>query len=262
MMASDDTVIVIDVGNSSVRLGVFALPHAFPVPWPDDQLQLPAKQLAFDQLDTWLPGDIRRCYVASVYRDADQRLQDWLRENRREMRVTLLRPLDFPIKVDFPAAELVGADRLAAATAANALRNPQRPAIVVDSGTAITVDAVDRDGRFAGGAIAPGWRMSAEALHRVADLLPLVEPVENAAPPPAIGKNTAAAIRSGLFWGAIGTVRELVRQLETALGDKCDVLITGGGSQMLVAHLGGMNAKSYPDLVLSGIAIAGRGLTR
>jgi type III pantothenate kinase len=262
MHASDDKVIAIDVGNTSLRCGAFAAPSALPVPLPDDTLQLAARELDFNRLDAWLPTGVCHCYVASVFRAADKHLCEWLRENRCEMRVTLLRPKDFPIEVDVKISDLVGSDRLAAATAAQALRNLGQPVIVVDSGTAITVDAVDRDGRFVGGAIAPGWRMSAEALHRVTDLLPLVKPIEDTLPPPAIGDDTDAAIRSGLFWGSIGMVRELIGRLQTELAADCDVLITGGGAQMLSEHLGGENVKSLPDLVLSGIVIAGRELSR
>ena len=257
MKVDDDKVLAIDVGNTSLRCGVFAAPAALPVPLPNDVLQIATREIDFDRLDAWLPTAAGHCYVASVFRAADKELREWLRQHRAEMQVTLLRPEDFPIEVVVRMSQLVGADRLAAATAAKALRNPARPVIVVDSGTAITVDAVDRAGRFVGGAIAPGWRMSAAALHRVTDLLPLVEPVEDALPPPAIGDSTEAAIRSGLFWGSIGTVRELIIRLQTELEAECEVLITGGGAQMLAEQLGGKNVKSYPDLVLSGIVIAG-----
>ncbi len=262
MYASDDKVIAIDVGNTSLRCGAFASPAALPVPRPDDTLQVAAHELDFDRLNAWLPTGVYHCYVASVFRAADKHLREWLRENRCEMQVTLLRSKDFPIEVDVKLSDFVGADRVAAATAAKALRNPDQPIIIVDSGTAITVDAVDRNGRFVGGAIAPGWHMSADALHRVTDLLPLVEPVEDAVPPPAIGDDTDAAIRSGLFWGSIGTVRELIGRFQTELVGDCEVLITGGGAQMLSEFLCGENVKPYPDLVLSGIVIAGRELSR
>jgi type III pantothenate kinase len=181
-------------------------------------------------------------------------LCDWLRENRPALAIAAIPSENFPIAVLADNVQRIGADRLAAAVAANALRNPNQAAIIVDSGTAITVDAVDRQGRFLGGAIAPGWRMGAEALHRVADLLPLIEPVERR--PPAVGKNTEAAIRSGLYWGAVGVVRELVARLQQEMNEQCDVFVTGGGASMLTEHLD--RAVVHRDLVLAGVVLAGR----
>ena len=57
-------VVVVDVGNSSLRLGIFASLEAMPAPLPNERLQLSASDLAFDRLDTWLPSDVRHCYVA------------------------------------------------------------------------------------------------------------------------------------------------------------------------------------------------------
>ena len=93
------------------------------------------------------------------------------------------------------------------------MRPPGRPAVVIDVGTAITVDLVSAEGAFLGGAILPGIAMSARALHEFTDLLPLVDMSELAAPPPALGDSTEAAMRSGLFWGAVGAVRQLIEQL-------------------------------------------------
>ncbi len=95
-------------------------------------------------------------------------------------------------------------------------------------GTAITVDLVSADGAFLGGAILPGIAMSARALHEFTDLLPLVDLAELAAPPPALGTETEAALRAGLFWGAVGGVRELMGQL--AGPERPQVILTGGAS--------------------------------
>ncbi len=97
---------------------------------------------------------------------------------------------------------MVGIDRLVDAVAVNRLRDAGRPAVVVDVGSAITVDLVSRDGAFLGGAILPGIAMSARAIHEFTDLLPLVEMSELIAPPPVLGTATAPAMESGLFWGA------------------------------------------------------------
>ena len=127
------------------------------------------------------------------------------------------RDLRMEIRVDEPAR--VGIDRLLAAVAANRLRTPDRAAIVVDLGTAITVDLVEADGAFAGGAILPGIGMAGRALADQTDALPHVMLAHSVAPPSPLGKSTKAAIEAGLYWGAVGAVGELVSQLTAALAN-------------------------------------------
>ena len=102
-------------------------------------------------------------------------------------------------RVDEP--DKVGLDRLANALAADRLRAAERGAIVVDLGSAITVDVVSPDGAFLGGAILPGIAMSARALHEFTDLLPLEPMSELAQPPAAVGKDDVGLSASGALLG-------------------------------------------------------------
>jgi type III pantothenate kinase len=77
--------------------------------------------------------------------------------------------------------------------------------------------------------------MSARALHEFTDLLPLIEPGELSAPPPAVGTATDTAMRSGLFWGAVGAVRELVARLGAEAGGRPQVFLTGGAGPAVAA---------------------------
>jgi type III pantothenate kinase len=187
---------------------------------------------------------------------------------------------DLPLRVAVPRPDMVGVDRLLDAVAANRLRDASRPAVVVDVGTAITVDAVSADGVFLGGAILPGIGMSARALHEFTDLLPLID-VEQASSllgessrvrathqpqpmavrcthptslPPAVGRDTEAAMRSGLFWGAVGAIRELVARVADDAGSQPQVFLTGGAGPA-VADLLGPDAHHVPHLTLAGIAL-------
>jgi type III pantothenate kinase len=162
---------------------------------------------------------------------------------------------DLPITVGLEHPERVGIDRLAAAVAVNRLRPSDRPAIVVDTGTAITVDFVSVDGVFRGGAIMPGIDMSARALHEFTDLLPLVPLNELSATPPALGISTVTAIRSGLYWGALGAIRVLIEQLSAGQSPPPALFLTGGAAAHFVAELG-PEACYEPHLVLSGVALA------
>ena len=134
-----------------------------------------------------------------------------------------------------------------------------RAAIVVDLGSAITVDVVSPDGAFLGGAILPGIAMSARALHEFTDLLPLEPMSELAQPPAALGKTTSACLQAGLYWGAIGGVRELIARLGTELA-KPQLFVTGGAGAAAAGLLTGPGespATLVPHLTLAGIALAG-----
>jgi type III pantothenate kinase len=163
------------------------------------------------------------------------------------------------IEVDSP--ERVGVDRLMAAVAAERLRGSDRAAVVVDLGTAITVDLVTPAGAFAGGAILPGLAMSAQALEEQTDALPHV-PLDHWQRPPApLGKSTVPAIEAGLFWGTVGAVRELIGQLSAGCESSPDVFLTGGHAPLVATALANSvswTVRHVPHLVLAGIAIVGR----
>ena len=128
---------------------------------------------------------------------------------------------------------------------------------MVDVGSAITVNLVSAEGAFLGGAILPGIGMSARALHAFTDLLPLVDASELAAPPPPLGTATVPAMRSGLFWGAVGAIRELIPRLSGQAANQVEVFLTGGAAPA-VAELLSDAARYVPHLTLAGIALAAK----
>jgi type III pantothenate kinase len=97
--------------------------------------------------------------------------------------------------------------------------------IVVDFGTATTFDVVDHDGAYVGGVIAPGVNLSLEALHMAAAALPHVD---ISRPIRAIGTNTVACMQSGVYWGYIGLVEGIVRQVRQEREAPMKVIATGG----------------------------------
>jgi len=197
-------------------------------------------------------------WIGSVHRSAATRLVDRVRSGRPDDTIRLLAAGDLSLRVAVERPDMVGIDRLLDAVAANQLRRPGHAAVVVDVGSAITVDLVSEEGTFCGGSILPGIAMSARALHTFTDLLPLIEMAELAVPPPALGTSTVAAMRSGLFWGAVGSIRQLVAELTGGRPDRTDVFLTGGAGPA-VAELLGPSARHVPHLTLSGIALAARG---
>jgi type III pantothenate kinase len=99
--------------------------------------------------------------------------------------------------------------------------------------------------------------MSAQALHQCTQQLPLVDVSQLAAFPPALGDSTIAAMRAGLAWGLLGSVRQLIEQL--AGQSQAEVIVTGGGGRALAELLPG-SARYVPHLTLSGIALAAEGM--
>lgn len=144
----------------------------------------------------------------------------------------------------------VGADRLANAFVA--WKTYGADTIIVDFGTALTLDVVTEDGEYLGGVIAPGVDMAAAALHEKAALLPAVEiePVES-----VLGKDTVSAIRSGLTRGYAAMITGLVAKLkeEQGLAQGTRIILTGGHSDIFQNLLPHLAVVVDPDLTLKGL---------
>ena len=254
------SLIAVDIGNARIKLGLFIGDCAEGLPEPERTLPLQGNAPELDEIGTWLGAEAAgpcTWQIASVNRPSATRLIDWIEQHRSGDRITLLASGDLPLEVRLERPDMVGIDRLVDAVAVNRLRPAGCPAVIVDVGTAITVDFVSSDGAFLGGAILPGIAMGARALHEFTDLLPLVDLSELTSPPSALGKATVPAMESGLFWGAVGAIRQLVEQLPKAANDcvwRPQVFLTGGAGQS-VAELLGADVRYVPNLTLAGIAL-------
>jgi type III pantothenate kinase len=143
----------------------------------------------------------------------------------------------------------VGADRIAASVAAH--EKYGGPAIIVDFGTATTFDAVSAKGEYLGGAIAPGIQIAAEALYLRTAKLPRIEIAKSKK---AIGRTTVASMQSGLYFGYIGLVANIVKAIEKELGGECVVVGTGGLSSLICSEIDVFSHQA-PFLVLEGLRI-------
>ncbi len=151
------------------------------------------------------------------------------------------------LKVDEPSE--VGADRMVNAVAA--FHRFGGPLLVLDLGTATTIDAVDSDGAYLGGAIAPGMEVAAEALASRAAKLPRVPLVP---PDRFIGKNTAECMRIGIFHGYVGLIEGLVARMAAELPRRPTLVATGGLASRVAAALG-CDLEVDPDLSLLGMRL-------
>jgi type III pantothenate kinase len=182
--------------------------------------------------------------------------------------LTVVAASHIPISTALVRPDQTGPDRLVAAWAA--LSAHGTPCIVVDLGTATTVDAVDADGFFLGGAILPGLALAASALAEGTARLPRIE-VE--LPASAVGTDTASAIRSGVVIGHVGAVRELTTRMRQRVGrgdgrepgPTTHVVVTGGHSRAAWAAAAWLEVAGPalpaiadvldPDLVLRGLGL-------
>jgi len=143
----------------------------------------------------------------------------------------------------------VGADRIVNAIAA--FEKYGGPVVIVDFGTATTFCAVDKAGDYLGGAIAPGIGISTEALFQRAAKLPRIE---LAKPKTVICRNTVSSMQSGIIFGFVGQVDEIVRRMQAELGGSAAVVATGGLAN-LIAQESVTIQHVEPFLTLEGLKI-------
>lgn len=192
-------------------------------------------------------ADLDAAIIATVVPDALFDLRQFCRKYLKCEPLVVKDPsldLGVTINVDRPAG--VGADRLVNAIAAHE-RYPGA-LIIVDFGTATTFDVVSASGSYEGGVIAPGANLSAEALHRAAAMLPRVMLARTQT---VIGKDTVPAMQSGLYWGYIGLIENIVARIKEEYGQPMTVIATGGLAGLfrqtpVIEHVD-------PDLTIRGL---------
>jgi type III pantothenate kinase len=249
-------VVAVDIGNSRVKLGLFESGSKQTLPEPTKILDIGPGPEELPRITDWLTDhDVTRpnWWIGSVQREVSGRLVAWL-QGQSVARITMIASSDLPLDVSMPKPDRVGIDRLLDAVAVNRLRAANEPGIIVNLGTAIKVDVVNEQGAFIGGAIMPGIATSARAMHEFTDLLPLVEMGRLDEPPAPLGRDTVGAMKAGLYWGAVGGVRELIERLSRSFQSRPRIYLSGGAAPS-VAPLLGDNVQYVPHLTLAGIAL-------
>jgi type III pantothenate kinase len=251
-------IIAIDVGNTKIALGVIEggdVTSAQRVPTRGIDSAAEAER-ALDELLAYngaTLGHVSEIWLVSVVPVVTEAITEVCA--RRSIALTVASAANVPMATRVRSPAEVGTDRLIGAFAAALLYGA--PAIVVDLGTATTLDVVAPDGAFVGGAIAPGLGLGLEALAEHTARLPRV-PLE--VPDQAIGQDTVSAIQSGAVLGYFGLVKELVRRITAELGTKPKVVVTGGLSALPWTRDIPGAAAVDPLLTLRGLALLKREL--
>jgi type III pantothenate kinase len=249
-----DLLLAIDAGNTNTVFGVYrgeTLVESFRL---STDVERTADEYGATLITLLLraglaPEEVRDVVVSSVVPPLNPTLLR-LSERFFGRRPLLVEPgvkSGMPIRYDHPAE--VGADRIVNAVAARHLFGA--PVVVVDFGTATTFDVVNAKGEYAGGIIAPGILISAEALFAHASRLYRVDIKR---PAQLVGKNTAAAMQAGIYFGYVGLVDGILERLMAETPGLAEVVATGGQAELIASgskHI----RRVEPQLTLIGLRL-------
>jgi type III pantothenate kinase len=258
--------LVADVGNSRVKWGRCQDGRVV------ETVSLPADPASWQmQLERWNISSPQAWALSGVHPYNRDLLAKWLEERCDQVEVIRTwQQLRLRVLLEQPGE--VGIDRLLNAVAV--LRGEGRgardesigstrpsplpphpctvPAIIIDAGSAVTVDWLDESGAFCGGAIFPGLRLMAQALHDHTALLPLVSIDKSR--PPVPGLSTIAAIEAGVFWATVGGIKASIDEL-SARSSLVPQRFLAGGDAPLLADCLGPGIQHRPNLTLEGIRL-------
>jgi type III pantothenate kinase len=239
--------VVVDVGNTRIKWGRCAQDSVTcmaSLSSEPDEWESKIKEWGLIEPGTWA--------VASVQPQRSDALVTWLR--RRGNTVWVVdSAAQLPLNAWVPNPQRVGIDRLLNAVAA--VRHPQRrriPAIVIDAGSAVTVDWVGAEGNFAGGAIFPGLRLMAQALHDYTALLPVVE--FETSPSYLPGRTTQQAMQAGIYYAVTGGINRLIGKLAERSANQVQIFLTGGDAVLLKPEID-PRAEYWPLMTLEGLRL-------
>jgi type III pantothenate kinase len=255
-----EMLLAIDVGNSNVTLGLFRAGAILGVRRAGTEPAATADQFELTlagllQLDGVTFGDLDAISLASVVPAVTEAIEAIA--DRRDLRLIAASAGTVPVAARVDRPDEVGADRLVNVLAAARLYGT--PAIVMDLGTATTLECVAPDGAYVGGAIAPGLEVGVEALAARTAKLPRVE---LRTPERAIGRNTVAAMQAGTIFGYQALATGLLERIRSELADQSGV----AGDAIHTILTGGLSAAPWasgirgvdtidPELTLKGLAI-------
>jgi type III pantothenate kinase len=236
--------IVVDVGNTRIKWGLCSTDQV----WSTAALPPEDADAWHDQWRDWKLDPAQEWIVSGVHPARIETLVAWLKE-RSDSVVVLASYRELPVKVEVEVPDKVGLDRLFNVVAVNRRRQENVAAILVDAGSAVTVDYVDGAGVFRGGAIFPGFGMMARALHQYTALLPPVTLDETVLPP---GTSTTHAIQAGVLHAVLGGIERLIHEYQHRFPVAFEVFLTGGDAKPLATRLH-RPVCVWPEMTLDGI---------
>jgi type III pantothenate kinase len=246
--------LTIDVGNTNINIGVFdgsKLKATWKVAtgvhrMPDEYASLLLNLFDRQSIDASQITDAILCSVVPTLVGV---FEEVCRRYLKVLPLVVESGVKTGVRICLDNPREVGADRVVNAVAAHQLYGGT--VIVIDLGTATTFDAVSEDGDYLGGAIAPGIAIATEALFTRTAALPRVELTH---PKRAVGRNTVAAMQSGIVFGYAGLIEGIVARIQQEMGGKAKVVATGGYAELLARETPVIEVVN-PDLTLVGLRL-------
>ncbi len=252
-------IIAVDIGNSTISVALFSnsqedkkatfdgfdeskLKKYFKAIWQ----KLPVAKLSTEKKREGV------IVVSSVKPQWTTKLKTLIKKNLDEKIMVIGEDVPLPISVWTDEPDKVGTDRIMAAFACYSV--VEQAVAIIDCGTALTIDLVDDNGVFQGGVICPGFAVAAKALSENTALLPKIKISK---PADAIGKNTADAINAGLYYGAIGTIQEVVTRFSEKINKWPQTIMTGAAAAIIKDDCDFID-NLVTDLVTKGVALTYR----
>ena len=233
--------LILDIGNTNTKIALFK---------SDILLQKDSFfSISLSKIVTFLENnaqinEIKSCIVSTV-KDYPEEIDIFLQKNFQFIKLNADTPV--PISNKYHSPKTLGKDRLAAAVAACKIF-PNTNILIMDAGTSLTYEFVNKEEEYLGGAISPGIKMRFDALHHFTGKLPLLyrnEPIE------LIGKNTEESIFSGVLNGILGEVKATIKAYQNNYFD-LKIIFTGGDHKYFVDKLK-IYTFAEPNLVLIGL---------
>ncbi len=231
--------LLIDRGNSRIKVAIGS----------DDNDEISDSKILKDLDDLRDYIKDKNPIDQAIYSDvqkSSRELEELLNENGLKFQTCNYR-IKLPFKLDYHTPQTLGADRIAAVAAAFNLFSSKN-VLVIDAGTCITYDFLDKNAIYHGGAISPGIKMRFEALHKMTGGLPYVEFAEEVEFP---GKSTIDSIRNGVLKGIINEAQSFIQELDNKHGE-LNVLIGGGDRKYFETNLKG-DIFARENLILEGL---------
>lgn len=247
--------LAIDIGNTDVKIGAFE-GDRLRATWrlatdrrrsADEYAVMLINLLKMEAID---PQAIQDAAIASVVPPLTPRFAELCRRYFRSQPLIVGAGTKTGLRILYDSPRDVGADRVVGAVAALKLYGPP-PLIIIELGTTTVFDAVNREGDYLGGAIAPGIESAADVLFERASQL---RRIELDFPKDVIGRNTVHAMQSGVMYGYVGLVEGLVRRFQAALGGEARVIASGGWAQAFAHQIPAIEVVD-PHLVLTGLRL-------
>ncbi|MPZ22921.1 MAG: type III pantothenate kinase [Dehalococcoidia bacterium] len=247
--------LALDIGNTNITIGVFE-DSRLAATWriATDTSRLP-DEYAVVMLDLFRVGGVEprslsHAVMASVVPSLTPVFEEVCQRYFKIVPLVVGAGIRTGLRILYDTPREVGADRVVDAVAALHAYGPP-PLVVVDFGTATVFDAVNAEGDYLGGAIAPGVGIAAQALFEKASLLWTVK-LER--PRSAIGKNTANAMQAGIMFGYVGLVEGIVNRFREELGGTATVIATGGLADLIASETDVIDHVDK-DLTLRGLQL-------